>query len=63
VDEHFRMKALKKIQNIFKGDGTIMISTHYMDFLRKNCRTVVWLDKGVIKITGNVLNVINRYSK
>jgi len=63
VDEQFKTKAMNNLQKNFKGEGTIIISTHYMDFVRKNCQKAICLDKGVVKIKGSAIKVINKYSK
>jgi len=47
-DIDFQKKAQKKIEEFFKMGKTILIVTHWLDFVRKNCNKVITLEKGRI---------------
>ena len=60
-DKEFREKSYKKIQEFFKMGVTIIIVSHYLDFLRKNCNRIIWVERGVIKSDGNSREIITHY--
>ncbi len=47
-DETFRKKILRKIQQFFKKKETLVIVSHWLDFLKKNCDYVLELKSGRI---------------
>lgn len=52
-DQDFQTKSLKKIQELFEQNKTVVIVSHWLDFVSKNCQRVVLMDKGRIKRRGN----------
>lgn len=60
-DEDFREKSLKKIQEFFKLKKTIIISSHYLNYVQKSCDRTIWLNKGKIIMDGESTNVIREY--
>lgn len=61
-DEEFRMKANKKIEGFVKAGKTLVMVSHWMDELKKNCDKFVWLESGKVKACGNT-EVIEAYLK
>jgi ABC-2 type transport system ATP-binding protein len=51
-DEQFRDKASKYIKKYLKNDKTILMVSHWREFLEKNCNRIIFFDKG--QITGNI---------
>lgn len=51
-DQDFQAKAYEKIESIFEQGKTIIVSSHWLDFLRRLCNKFVWLDKGEIREIG-----------
>ena len=60
-DEDFREKSLKKIQEFFKLKKTIIVSSHYLNYVRKSCDRTIWLDGGKIIMDGETTKVISQY--
>lgn len=61
-DQDFQAKLSKKINKLFKQQKTILVVTHWLDFLRQNCEKIIWIDKGKIKQIGNV-SILDTYAK
>ncbi|OGM56084.1 hypothetical protein A3E15_03690 [Candidatus Woesebacteria bacterium RIFCSPHIGHO2_12_FULL_42_9] len=60
-DEEFRKKSFNKIQEFFRKGISIIIVSHYLDFIKKYCNRAIWLDNGVIKRDGKPINIIGQY--
>lgn len=52
-DEKFRVKANNKIQKLFKQNKTIIVVSHWLNFLKENCNRIIWMEKGKIKKDGS----------
>ncbi len=61
-DTEFAKKSREKIRQLIQGDKTLIIVSHWMDFLKENCRKIVWINKGRIKKVGGI-GLIKKYSK
>lgn len=59
-DENFRRKGAKKIDELFKRDKTIIVASHWSDFLKDNCKRFIWLDKKNVRADGG-LDVLEEY--
>ena len=62
-DEYFRHKCAEKIAEFRRRGKTIVIVSHQLEAIEKWCDRVVWLDRGVIRETGDPERVINCYRK
>ena len=51
-DEYFQTKAKKKIQEFFKKNKTIIVASHWLEFIEDFCTKIVWLEKGGIRKVG-----------
>ena len=60
-DIDFQKKSLSKIREFFSKRKTIVIATHYLDFLQKTCERVIWLKNGRIVEDGPAEKVIKKY--
>ncbi|HRY36598.1 MAG TPA: ATP-binding cassette domain-containing protein [Candidatus Magasanikbacteria bacterium] len=63
ADLTFRNKATSKIEELLAGGANIVIVSHNLEFIKKYCHKAVWMDKGVVKKTGDPEEVINAYIK
>ena len=63
IDQDFFRKCDTYFRQLFSCDKTVIITSHDTDFLRKYCRTAIWLDEGRIRMQGEAENVINAYEK
>lgn len=52
-DEKFKIKANKKIQSLFKKNKTVIMVSHWLNFLNENCNRIIWLEKGKVKKDGS----------
>ena len=61
-DAEFQKKAIGKMQDVSRGEGrTVLFVSHNMASIQNLCKTGILLEKGTIKTTGKVEDVINAY--
>lgn len=61
-DENFRNKANKKILEFKKQTKTLIMVSHWLEELKRNCNKIIWLDKGKIIAFGGV-EVLKEYKQ
>ncbi|MFZ5438250.1 MAG: ABC transporter ATP-binding protein [Patescibacteria group bacterium] len=59
-DEKFRKKSMKKINEFSKHGKTIILVSHWLEYIRRNCNRIIWLEKGIIRGDGGE-EVIDEY--
>lgn len=59
-DEKFRVKANKKIQALFKQNKTVIVVSHWLNFLKENCNRIILIDKGEVKKDGST-EILDEY--
>ena len=59
-DREFQKKCNDKLDRLFEQRKTILVVSHWMEFLRKHSRRVIWLDKGKIVQDGGP-EIIDKY--
>lgn len=52
-DQDFQEKSMKKINEFFKAGKTILVVTHWIEFLEKNVERIVWVDEHKVKEDGD----------
>ncbi|MDE7299000.1 MAG: ATP-binding cassette domain-containing protein [Lachnospiraceae bacterium] len=62
-DMFFRKKSEQRIQEMIHGGATVLIVTHSMDVILKNCNYAVWIEKGKMQMAGAVREVCEGYRK
>ena len=60
-DADFRKQSLEKMKNIVQDGRTIIFVSHNMNSIRELCEEVFWIEKGNLKMTGPVNQVITNY--
>lgn len=61
-DAEFQKKAIGKMQDVSKGEGrTVLFVSHNMGSVRQLCHNGILLEKGMVKYTGSVNDVIREY--
>lgn len=61
-DAEFQKKCLGKMGDVTKGEGrTILFVSHNMDAISKLCTSGIYLEKGLLKYSGNIGNTIGTY--
>jgi lipopolysaccharide transport system ATP-binding protein len=59
-DEAFQKKCEAFIAN-FAKTGTILMVSHDLEFLKNLCDRVIWLDNGVVRLSGEPAAVLGEY--
>ncbi len=62
-DEFFRKKSLKRIKEMIHGGSTVFMVSHGMDTILDNCDRAVWIEKGKLRMDGDVKTVCGEYRK
>lgn len=62
-DEEFKRKSLKKMEELIKKGATVLIASHNMNIIKKNCHKAIWLQSGKIRKEGPSKEVVNEYIK
>lgn len=63
VDEGFFIKCGEYFSELVSSGKTVIMTNHDSSFLRKYCRTAIWLDEGRIRMQGEVNEVIDEYER
>ena len=62
-DEAFQEKCFKKLEELHSNGRTILMVTHELDHIERLAQRVIWLDKGKIRMDGDVDTVLAEYRK
>ncbi|WP_405325635.1 ABC transporter ATP-binding protein [Leeuwenhoekiella sp. LLG6367-2.1] len=61
-DAEFQKKAIGKMQDISKGEGrTVLFVSHNMTSVRSLCSRGILLEKGLVKMSGSIQEVVEDY--
>lgn len=60
-DMFFRKKSEAKMKEMIKGGSTVFLVSHSLDVIKNNCTKVIWLEKGQVKMFGDVQEVCECY--
>ena len=61
-DAEFQKKAIGKMQDVSRGEGrTVLFVSHNMDSIRNLCTTGVLLENGMVKLRGDIDDVVSAY--
>jgi ABC-type polysaccharide/polyol phosphate transport system ATPase subunit len=62
-DHSFRAKCLDRLSNFHAGGGTMVITSHEQELVRRLCSKAVWLEKGRVIMEGPVDTVFRAYAE
>jgi teichoic acid transport system ATP-binding protein len=62
-DLHFSAKAGEKLQATIRQSKMVLMVSHQLEFVKKNCNRVIWIEKGTIVASGDPENVIHKYTE
>jgi teichoic acid transport system ATP-binding protein len=62
-DMEFNERAAEKVRGIVKSAKMVLVVTHNTEFVKKNCNRAIWIDKGVLKASGEANEVVETYKK
>ena len=60
-DEAFQRKSFARMMELMSHGATVLFVSHALAQIRKLCDTVIWIDKGKIRMIGDVDDVCNAY--
>jgi len=60
-DQHFRAKCLARMEEIKERETTIIFVSHSLEMVREVCSKAIWLDRGVLRATGEPERVTDLY--
>jgi len=61
-DQAFQRKSTEKIEQFRREGRTILVVSHSLGLVQQLCNTVVWLEKGRVKMVGDASGVIAAYT-
>lgn len=62
-DQHFQDKCFNKLEELSKGDKTIVIVSHSLDSIKSLCNRAIWINNGEVAMDGESSKVIDEYLK
>jgi lipopolysaccharide transport system ATP-binding protein len=62
-DMAFARKCLKRVEEMTRGDRTIMFVSHSMDAIRRFCSRCIWIENGKMVMDGPVQAVTDAYTR
>jgi lipopolysaccharide transport system ATP-binding protein len=62
-DQDFRDRAEKRLKEVVSSTEILVLASHSMQLLEKNCNRLVWLDHGEIRMDGGFAEVAEAYFK
>lgn len=60
-DAKFKLKSKESMSQILENAGTIVVVSHGLNWVRRTCDRVAWLDGGRIKAVGGAKFVVDAY--
>lgn len=60
-DAFFREKSMARVQELIHGGSTVLLVSHSMDVIQKNCNKVIWIEKGKLQMYGETKKVCEAY--
>lgn len=61
-DSAFQAKAQKKMEKMISEGATLLFVSHSLNQVKELCQKAIWIDKGIVKASGSVENVLPLYS-
>jgi len=62
-DESFQERCFRKLEELHASGRTILMVTHELDHIERLAQRVIWLDRGKIRLDGEVKPVLDEYRK
>jgi len=64
MDFQFKKKCDKQhFDQLFSSNKTVIVASHNTAFLKKYCKKAIWLEKGQLRMFGEVVEVIEKYER
>jgi lipopolysaccharide transport system ATP-binding protein len=62
-DSDFKERAEKRLKEVVSSTEILVLASHSIQLLEKNCNRLVWLDHGRIRMDGGLAEVAEVYFK
>ena len=62
-DARFQFKCMRRIKEIQQDGAAVLFVSHDVSAVRNLCQRAVWLDRGSLRMQGNVSTVTSRYAE
>lgn len=60
-DQSFQEKCLKRLKDFHSKGGTLLVVSHDLNLVSQLCSRAVWMDRGRIRMSGNISSVLQSY--
>ncbi|WP_013323098.1 ABC transporter ATP-binding protein [Gloeothece verrucosa] len=60
-DESFKNKCKRRMRRFWEANVTILVVSHDLNLIEDSCERAIWLDKGVIKMSGKADEIVDFY--
>ncbi len=60
-DVTFKNKCSQRMKEFWQDHVTILLVSHSMQMIRKNCHKTIWMEQGRIKMIGETNDLVDRY--
>jgi ABC-2 type transport system ATP-binding protein/lipopolysaccharide transport system ATP-binding protein len=60
-DSGFLAKAQQRIETFVKKAGILVLASHSSDICREWCNKAVWMERGEVKLQGDIESVLDSY--
>ena len=62
-DAHFQKKSEKRMKLMITGGTTVLLVSHSLEHIKSLCTKVVWIEKGELRMIGDVDMICDKYEK
>lgn len=62
-DIEFREKSIRKLSGLLSSGAAVLLVSHDLELIERECRTVVWLEKGRVRMKGRPAEVVAEYRR
>ena len=62
-DARFQYKCMRRIKDIQNAGAAVLFVSHDVSSVRTLCQRAVWLDRGSLRMMGEVSNVTSKYAE
>ncbi len=60
-DVSFKNKCSQRMEEFWQDHVTVLLVSHSMELIRKNCHKTIWMERGQVKMIGATKNVVDEY--
>jgi teichoic acid transport system ATP-binding protein len=61
-DRMFRKKSTERIEELLENAGTLMLVSHALSEVTRQCNRALWIEKGVLRADGDVADIVGQYN-